>query len=168
MKDLEGIVGQLIVGLSAELEYLPLVGKGAPPAEEVMETVKETIGSLKEAREEMRVWSSPEILMDTLGELSTTGISASLYLLKEYYVVAENRGNDEPMGKFLARFVGLKTEHSRLRATLTGERGVPTKRKEKETSKRKKDFGFGSPDSSEDESGKGGLKKTLREMLESD
>ena len=72
------------------------------------------------------------------------------------------------MGKFLTRIVSLKTEHSRLRAALTGERGVPTKRKKKETGKRKKDFGFRSPDSSEDESGKGGLKKTLREMIESD
>ena len=76
MKDLEGIVRNLIAGLSTELEYLPLVGKDAPPAEEVTETVKETVGNLKEAQEEMGVWASTEILMDMLGELSMMGLSA--------------------------------------------------------------------------------------------
>ena len=167
-KDLEGILSRMIEGLKAELEFLPVTEGDAPPREEVVATVEEAIGTLNEAQAEVGVWSSTEILTDMLGEFSMTGLSASLYLLKEYYVATENRGNDEPMEKFIPRLVRLKMEHGRLRAALTGERGNPTKRKKKGAGRVRKDFGFTSPETSEDESGKGAVRKTLREMMESD
>ena len=165
-RDVDGIMARMIEGLEAELECLPVADGDAPPREEVVATVEEAIGTLKEAQAEAGVWATTEILTEMLGEFSMTGLSASLYLLKEYYVAIESRGNDEPMEKFMPRLVRLKLEHGRLRAALTGERGNPTKRKKKGSGKRRKDFT--SPETSEDESGKGAVRKTLREMMESD
>ena len=54
-KDLEGIMSRLIEGLKAELEFLPVTEGDAPPREEVVATVEEAIGTLKEAQAEAGV-----------------------------------------------------------------------------------------------------------------
>ena len=109
-RELKGIVDSLIQGLGTELEALTQEDIGGPPTEEVFAGVAEAIGTLKEVQEQLSVWASTDIPADMLREFSASGLSASLYLLKEYYLLAEIMGKDESnsvlsMEAFLPRFV---------------------------------------------------------------
>ena len=139
-RELQGIVDGLIQGLGTELEALTQEDKGGPPKEEVLAGVAEAIGSLKEVQEQLSVWASTDIPADMLREFSASGLSASLYLLKEYYLLAEIMGKDESnsvlsMEAFLPRFVILKSQHEKLRTALMEAESIPKRRKKKGTEK---------------------------------
>ena len=167
--ELEGIVDGLIQGLGTELKALTSEDIGGPPTEEVLACVAEAIGSLKEVLEQLSVWASTDIPADMLRELSASGLSASLYLLKEYYLLAEKMGKEDSnsgrsMKMFLPRFVILKSQHEKLRTALTAltdAESAPKRRKKKGTGKVQEDFGSESPPRSKDES----TGKTLKELL---
>ena len=81
--NLEEIVTKLKKALGTEMSLLTQVGRG--PAREAICTIRESIKFLADVAEQIDIWDSLEPAKESLRDFSRVGLSASLYLLKEYY-----------------------------------------------------------------------------------